>query len=80
MRIGRIADSFGLALAPHFMTPLHVHITAALPRAAYLEYYPFMDHLLTGTLTVKDGMLLVPDAPGHGVTFTEEAWERYRVA
>ena len=80
MRIGRIADSFGLALAPHFMTPLHVHITAALPRATYLEYYPFMDHLLTGTLTVKDGMLLVPDAPGHGVTFTEEAWERYRVA
>ena len=80
MRIGRIADSFGLALAPHFMTPLHVHITAALPRATYLEYYPFMDHLLTGTLTVKDGMLLIPDAPGHGVTFTEEAWERYRVA
>jgi L-alanine-DL-glutamate epimerase-like enolase superfamily enzyme len=80
MRIGRIADSFGLALAPHFMTSLHVHITAALPRATYLEYYPFMDHLLTSTLTVKDGMLLVPDAPGHGVTFTEEAWERYRVA
>lgn len=80
MRIGRIADSFGLGLAPHFMTPLHVHITASLPRATYLEYYPFMDHLLTGTLTVEDGMLLVPDTPGHGVTFTDEAWKRYRVA
>ncbi len=79
MRIGRLADGLGLALAPHFMTPLHVHITAALPRASYLEYYPFMDHLLTRTLTVKDGMLLVPDAPGHGVTFTNEAWDRYRV-
>lgn len=79
MRIGRVADSFGLALAPHFMTPLHVHITAALPRATYLEYYPFMDHLLTTTLTVMDGMLLVPDTPGHGVTFTEQAWKKYRI-
>lgn len=79
MRIGRIADSFGLGLAPHFMTPLHIHITAALPRATYLEYYPFMDHLLAETLTVKDGMLLVPDAPGHGVAFTEEAWDKYRI-
>ncbi|HEY6434024.1 MAG TPA: mandelate racemase/muconate lactonizing enzyme family protein [Acetobacteraceae bacterium] len=80
MRIGRIADSFGLALAPHFMTPLHLHITAALPRATYLEYYPFMDHLLAEKPTLKDGMLMVPDRPGHGVGFAEQAWKQYRVA
>ena len=42
MKIGRVAESFGLALAPHFMTELHVHLAAALPRASYVEYYPFM--------------------------------------
>lgn len=80
MRIGRIADSFGLALAPHFMTVLHIHISAALPRATYVEFYPFMDDLLVEGLRLENGELLVPTRPGHGVTFTDEAWKRYRVA
>ena len=79
MRIGRIADSFGLALAPHFMTVLHIHVAAALPRSTYVEYYPFMDDLLVEGLVVENGALLVPTRPGHGVAFTDEAWRRYRV-
>lgn len=80
MRIGRMADSLGLAFAPHFMTPLHIHVAAALPRASYVEYYPFMDDLTTEGLVLDGGMLRVPERPGHGVTFTAEAWRRYRVA
>lgn len=80
MRIGRVADSHGLALAPHFMTELHIHIAAALPRATYVEYYPFMDDLLVEHLQVENGELVVPTRPGHGVEFTAEAWRQYRVA
>jgi L-talarate/galactarate dehydratase len=80
MRIGRMADSLGLAFAPHFMTPLHIHVAAALPRASYVEYYPFMDDLVSDGLALEAGMLRVPDRPGHGVTFTAEAWSRYRAA
>jgi L-alanine-DL-glutamate epimerase-like enolase superfamily enzyme len=80
MKIGRVAESFGLALAPHFMTELHVHLAAALPRATYVEYYPFMDDLLQHHLEVEDGHVLVPSRCGHGVAFTPEAWKRYRVA
>ncbi|HEX5328485.1 MAG TPA: hypothetical protein VFW75_17655 [Acetobacteraceae bacterium] len=68
------ARSFGLALAPHFMTPLHVHIRAALPRHVPRILTPFMDHLLTHTLTVKDGMPLVPRRG-----FIEQAWGSYRI-
>lgn len=80
MRIGRMADASGLALAPHFMTVLHIHVAAALPRASYVEFYPFMDDLLVAGLRVEKGMLLVPDGPGHGVEFTEDAWRKHRVA
>jgi L-talarate/galactarate dehydratase len=80
MRIGRMADTAGLALAPHFMTVLHIHVAAALPRATYVEFYPFMDDLLVEGLKVEDGMLLVPTRPGHGVEFTAQAWRDYRVA
>lgn len=80
LRAGRIADAHGLAVAPHFMTNLHVHIAAAVPRATYVEFYPFMDDLLTEGLTLHDGAVVVPSKPGHGVQFTKQAWEKYRVA
>ena len=80
MKIGHVADSFGIGFAPHFMSVLSVHVAASLPRATYVEFYPFMDDLLTHQLLVKDGEIVVPDRPGHGVQFTEEAWRRYRVA
>jgi L-alanine-DL-glutamate epimerase-like enolase superfamily enzyme len=79
LRIGELADTFGLAVAPHFMTVLHVHLAAALPRPTYVEFYPFMDDLVEHGLEVADGHVLVPERPGHGVTFTREAWDRYLV-
>ncbi|SDX05305.1 mandelate racemase/muconate lactonizing enzyme family protein [Roseicitreum antarcticum] len=79
LRIGELADTFGLAVAPHFMTVLHIHLAAALPRATYVEYYPFMDDLMEHGLTVEEGHILVPDRSGHGVTFTQDAWDRYLV-
>jgi len=66
-------------VAPHFMTVLHIHLAAALPRATYVEYYPFMDDLMEHGLELRDGQILVPDRPGHGVTFTPAAWDRYLV-
>lgn len=80
MRVGRIADAHGLALAPHFMTDLHVHLAAALPRATYVEYYPFMDDLLSVGLAVRNGEVVVPSGPGHGVSFTRDSWKRYLVS
>lgn len=80
MKIGHVADSFGIGLAPHFMSVLSVHVAASLPRSTYVEFYPFMDDLLTHQLVVENGELIVPDRPGHGVEFTEQAWRTYRVA
>jgi L-talarate/galactarate dehydratase len=79
MKIGYIADSFGLGLAPHFMSVLSVHVAAALPRSTYVEFYPFMDDLLVHSMSVHDGEIIVPDRPGHGVQFTEEAWKKYNI-
>jgi L-talarate/galactarate dehydratase len=80
MKIGHVADSFGIGLAPHFMSVLSVQVAAALPRSTYVEYYPFMDDLLVHQLELRNGALVVPDRPGHGVAFTDAAISRYRVA
>lgn len=80
MRIAELAGSHGVTLSPHFMTPLHIHLAAAAEAADYVEWFPFMDHMLQEPLEVSDGDVLVPDRPGHGIDFQPDAFEHHRVA
>ncbi len=80
LKVAELADGLGLAVAPHFMTVLHIHLAAATPRSSWLEFYPFMDDILVHDLKVEDGHILVPERPGHGVEFTEEAWTTWKSA
>lgn len=80
LRVADLAAAHGLAFAPHFMTELHVHIAAALPRAPYVEFFPFMDDLLTHPLVVENGEVVVLERPGHGIDFHPWVWDKYRVA
>lgn len=57
---------------------LGVHLAAALPGDPYLEYWRRPWHKLADEgVSVEDGTLVAPDAPGHGVTVSENAIERY---
>jgi L-alanine-DL-glutamate epimerase-like enolase superfamily enzyme len=74
---GAVADVNKLVVSPHFMTNLHIQLAGAVPRAVYVKYYTFMDDLLENGLETVDGAVLVPDRPGHGLSFRPEAWQRH---
>lgn len=80
LRIGEIAGAHGLGFAPHFLTELHVHLAAAVPSTTYLEFFPFLDEFVEEPLRTENGAVIVPDRPGHGITFTERTWATYRTA
>lgn len=79
LKIGALAESHGLGFAPHLFGELHVHIAAALEHPSYVEYFPWIDKYVEEPLEVRDGRILVPEGPGHGVRFRRETWERFRV-
>lgn len=57
-----------------------VHVAAALPGKPFLEYWKRPWDLITeDSIPVKDGSLIAPERPGHGVTIAEEAFEEYGV-
>ena len=58
---------------------LFAYLAAALPSVVYVEYYPFMDDLLEHGIEIAGGNILVPERPGHGVSFTPEARQSYQV-
>lgn len=89
MRIGAIASSFNLKLAPHLWTgapafAAGLHVAAASPAGFILEYSlganPLLHELVSEKFPVADGMIEVPDRPGLGVTVDEAFVERYAVA
>jgi L-alanine-DL-glutamate epimerase-like enolase superfamily enzyme len=80
-KIAALAEAFGVALCPHWFHDLHVHLVAASPNATFVEYFPDdqvlnFRRIIDTQLTVVDGRLALPSAPGLGYGFDEEAIER----
>lgn len=88
MRIGVIASSFNIRLAPHLWTgaagfAAGLHVAFASPAGYILEYSlaknPLLHDLAEGLPEVRDGMIELPETPGLGLTIDEEFVKRYSV-
>lgn len=86
--IAAVADARYLPMAPHNIagpvgTLASVHVCASIPNFLALEWHaaevPFFDKLVTGIEKpiIRDGHILVPDAPGIGVELDLEVCSRY---
>jgi L-alanine-DL-glutamate epimerase-like enolase superfamily enzyme len=85
MRIAALAETYnvpvalhqGIGFGPYIAAALQV--AAAVPELVAVEYQPHMQRLfthLTGeTIAVRDGALVLPDDPGLGVAFRDDAIE-----
>ena len=81
-RIAALAAAHSIALAPHWLADLHVHLVATAPNATWVEYFPDfkvlnLGRLFSTRLEVRPGGLALPQEPGLGVTLDQSAVERY---
>jgi L-alanine-DL-glutamate epimerase-like enolase superfamily enzyme len=79
-RVASAALDAGLPLAPHFIPEIHVHLACAVPNALVLEYLPLFERLLETPLALAGGVARPGEAPGHGMRFSADVLEPYRVA
>ena len=92
-RIAWIADAFGALWAPHVSTgsapymAASIHMAVSSPNCAMMEVYngnkqdgPFGNRLLKEPLDMGAGYARVPERPGLGVDFDEQALASIRVA
>ncbi|NJC20990.1 L-alanine-DL-glutamate epimerase-like enolase superfamily enzyme [Arthrobacter pigmenti] len=73
LRLATLADQAGLDLAPHFAMEIHLHLAAAYPREPWVEHFDWLDPLFNERLETRDGRMVVPDRPGLGITFSDQA-------
>ena len=73
LRLMTFADQAGLDLAPHFAMEIHLHLAACYPREPWVEHFDWLDPLFEERLETRDGRMIVPNRPGLGITFTDQA-------
>ena len=79
MRAAALAQGAGVEMSSHLFPEVSCHLLAATPTAHWLEYVDWADAILAEPLRVKDGHVMVPDAPGTGLKWDEKAVKQYLV-
>ena len=81
MRIGWLAAEIGIPVTlGNTFLEVGVHMACALPEVEWLEYsFQNFDHLVEQPMEIRDGWIIAPDRPGHGLVLSETArrdWAR----
>ncbi len=79
LKVAHLAETFNVAVCPHFLMELHVSLTAAVPNGAWVEYIPQLDSITTSRMAMADGFAIPPDAPGLGIEWDFAAIERQAI-
>lgn len=79
LKVAHMAETFNVAVCPHFLMELHVSLCAAVPNARWVEYIPQLDSLTTQGMTIRDGKAVPSDAPGLGIAWDFDAIDRLAV-
>jgi mandelate racemase len=80
LRAAALADQAGVEVSSHILPEVSCHLLAVTPTAHWLEYVDWASPVLERPLTVENGRVQVPDRPGIGLEWNEDAIARYETA
>ena len=80
LRAAAIAGGAGIEMSSHLYPEFSAHLLRVTETAHWLEWQDWADPILAQPFKVANGMIEVPDRPGAGVEWNEDAVERHRQA
>jgi L-alanine-DL-glutamate epimerase-like enolase superfamily enzyme len=82
LQLGQQLDGWGVRTAPHHYGGFYgnfasCHLVSAIEHFAFTEWDDAsVPGVQTDAYTIRDGLVIVPDAPGFGLTLNEELFQR----
>jgi mandelate racemase len=73
MRAAAIAGAAGIPMSTHLYPEVAAHVMRVTETAHWLEWQDWADLLLQQPYAIKDGYLHIPDVPGVGIEWNEDA-------
>jgi mandelate racemase len=80
LRAAAIAGTTGVPMSNHLHPEVAAHVMRVTETAHWLEWQDWIDPLLQKLFAVAEGHLQIPDEPGVGLAWNEDAVVRYEVA
>ena len=77
LRAAALAHAHGIEMSSHLFPEFSCHLLAVTPTAHWLEYVDWAASIIQEPVQIKDGHALIPDRPGAGIVWNEEAVKRY---
>ena len=78
LRAAAIAGAAGVPISTHLYPEVAAQVMRVTETAHWLEWQDWADPVLQQPYKVVDGMLHIPDAPGVGLEWNEDAVTSYR--
>ena len=75
----RIAETASMPMSSHLYPEVSAHLLAATPTCHFLEYVDWAEPILKTPTRIEDGVAIIPDTPGAGLEWDEEAVARHGV-
>lgn len=73
LRAAAIAGAAGIPMSTHLYPEVAAHVMRVTETAHWLEWQDWADPILQKPYEIKDGLLHIPDVPGVGLEWNEEA-------
>jgi mandelate racemase len=73
MRAAAIAGAAGIPISTHLYPEVAAHVMRVSETAHWLEWQDWADPILQRPYAIKDGHLHIPDLPGVGIEWNEDA-------
>ncbi len=80
LRAAAIAGAAGIPVSTHLYPEVAAHVMRVTESAHWLEWQDWVDPLLQRPFEIRDGHLHVPDTPGSGLEWNEDAVRAHQVA
>ncbi len=78
LRAAAIAGTAGVPMSTHLYPEIAAHVMRVTETAHWLEWQDWADPILQRPFAVRDGALHVPDVPGVGLQWNEDAVAAHR--
>ena len=73
-----LAQAAGIEMSSHLYPEFSAHLLAATPTCHWLEYVDWAAPVLEHPIEIRDGHAVIPDRPGAGIRWDDDAVNRYR--
>jgi mandelate racemase len=79
LRAAALAGAAGIEMSSHLYPEISAHLLRAAETGHWLEWQDWAHPILAAPFELKGGRLIIPDVPGNGLAWNEDAVRRYQL-